>query len=171
MFKILTKICIIYMRCQTIQKVFMKYKILCVGKIKEKFYRDEIEGLLGLIRKKGNVVDIIELQDLKIPDNMKSSSVEAFLEKECCHMFDKINGNDYVIALCVEGMEITTSKHRIIKDKAYDMGKESITYIIGGSLGLPEKIKKRADVKMSFSKLTFPHQLMRMVLLEEISHL
>ena len=149
----------------------MKYKILCVGKVKEKFYRDEIERLMGLIRKRGNIIDVIELQDLKIPDNLKISSVEGFLEKECSPMLDKIEGSDYVIALCIEGKEITTAKHRSIVDKAYDMGKECITYVIGGSLGLPEKIKQRADMKLSFSKMTFPHQIMRVVLLEEIYHL
>ena len=149
----------------------MKYKILCVGKVKEKFFKDESSILTDIIRKKGNAIDIIELQDLKIPDNLKISSVEGFLEKECSPMFDKIKGSDYVIALCIEGREITTAKHRSIVDKAYDMGKECITYVIGGSMGLPDKIKQRADMKLSFSKMTFPHQLMRVVLLEEISHL
>ena len=83
-------------------------------------------------------------------------------------MSDKISTKDYVIALCIEGKEITTVQHWNHIKKAEEDGYERITYIIGGSLGLPAMIKKRAGFKMSFSKMTFPHQMMRMVLCEEI---
>ena len=78
---------------------------------------------------------------------------------------------DYVIALCIEGKEITTNQHKEYVSKAVENGYECITYVIGGSLGLPEKIKNRANLKMSFSKMTFPHQMMRMVLCEEITRI
>ena len=147
----------------------MNYKILCVGKIKEKYYKDEIEVLGKKIKGTGNRLEIIEIADVKIPDNLREERKEDFLQKECAPMVNKIGNRDYVIALCIEGKEMTSDKHREYVDKAAYMGKECITYVIGGSLGLPKWVKDRADLKLSFSKMTFPHQLMRMVLLEEIA--
>ena len=147
----------------------MKYKIICVGKIKENFYREEIGYLCEKIRRKGNSIEIIEISDVKIPDNLKEERKEDFLQKECEPMGNKIGNRDYVIALCIEGKELNSKAHKVCVDKAIDMGKECITYVIGGSLGLPKWVKDRADLKLSFSKMTFPHQLMRMVLLEEIA--
>ena len=148
----------------------MRFKILCVGKIKDKYIRDEIQSLCGKIRKHGNSIEIIEIPDIKIPDKIKDEKKGAFLQKECEPMRSKIGRSDYVIALCIEGKELDSDKHRSYIDKAVDMGKENISYVIGGSLGLPDWIKERADLKLSFSKMTFPHQLMRMVLLEEIEN-
>lgn len=149
----------------------MKYKIICVGKIKEKFYRDEIADLCGRIKKKGNSIEIIEIADIKIPDNLKEERIEDFLRKECEPMGSKIGNGDCVIALCIEGNEMGSKAHKAFIQKAVDMGKECIVYMIGGALGLPKWVKDRADLKLSFSKMTFPHQLMRMVLLEEIAGL
>lgn len=149
----------------------MNYKIICVGKIKEQFYRDEIERLLKMIRKRNDVIDIIEIPDVNIPDKLKEASKEKFLDNECKPMYARIKKSDYIIALCIEGREYSTDKHKEIVENAAELGKECITYIIGGSLGISDNVKKLADVKLSFSKMTFPHQLMRIVLLEEISHL
>lgn len=146
----------------------MKYQILCVGKIKDAFYRNEIESLCNAIKKQTDGIEILEFPDQKIPGNLRDKNIEMFLEKECSKMSDKISSKDYVIALCIEGKEITTMQHRAYIKKAQEDGYERITYIIGGSLGLPVMIKKRASLKMSFSKMTFPHQMMRMVLCEEI---
>ncbi len=146
----------------------MTYTIMCVGKIKDAFYRDEIKKYSELIRKKGHNLEIYELLDEKIPDNLKDKNKEVFIEKECKRMFEKITSKDYVIALCIEGKEITTKKHREYIDCAKEDGYQKIVYVIGGSLGLPETMKKRANLKLSFSKMTFPHQMMRMVLCEEI---
>ena len=146
----------------------MRYKILCVGKIKEKYLRDEIQVLCEKIKKHGSCIDIIEFSDIMIPDNLKPDKKEEFLQKECEPMRSKIGNRDYVIALCIEGSELTTGRHKSYIEKAFDMGKENIVYVIGGSLGLPKWVKERADLKLSFSKMTFPHQLMRMVLLEEL---
>lgn len=146
----------------------MKYTILCIGKIKDVFYRNEIKDISETIRKKGHELEILEFPDEKIPENLKEKNKESFLEKECNRMFDKITGRDYVIALCIEGKEITTKKHKEYIDYAREEGFERVVYVIGGSLGLPETMKKRANLKLSFSKMTFPHQMMRMVLCEEI---
>lgn len=148
----------------------MTYSILCVGKIKDGFYRDEIKDISKIIQKKGHCLEIFELPDEKIPENLKEKNKEAFIEKECSRMFDRITGKDYVIALCIEGKEMTTKKHKEFVERAREDGFERIVYVIGGSLGLPEKIKQRANLKLSFSRMTFPHQLMRMVLCEEINN-
>lgn len=146
----------------------MIFKILCVGKIKDEFYRDEIDAICNDIKRRGHLIDIIEFPDEKIPDNLKEKNKEAFIEKECGRMFDKITGKDYVIALCIEGKEAGSRKHREYIERAVETGFANIVYVIGGSLGLPERIKKRANLKLSFSRMTFPHQMMRMVLCEEI---
>ena len=149
----------------------MTYSIYCVGKIKDTFYRDEITEIVNDIRKKGHELIICEFPDEKIPDNLKEKNKELFIEKECRRMFEKITSKDYVIALCIEGKEISSKQHRECVKKAIDQGFTNIVYLIGGSLGLPEMIKKRANLKMSFSKMTFPHQMMRMVLCEEIKNI
>lgn len=149
----------------------MEYRVLCIGKIKDTFYKDAVYGYCRQIQKGNNGIEIIEFPDEKIPEHLKEKSREMFLEKECRRLEQKISGKDYVIALCIEGKEMTTNQHREYVRKAVENGYETITYIIGGSLGLPEKIKKRADLKLSFSKMTFPHQLMRMVLCEEIANI
>ena len=146
----------------------MRFQVLCVGKIKEDFYRKQIEELCGALKKRGHVINITEFSDERIPERLPENKKESFLEKECGKMSEKIISKDYVIALCIEGKEFTTKQHRNYMEKAIDNGFETITYMIGGSLGLPESIKGRANLKMSFSKMTFPHQLMRVVLLEEI---
>lgn len=146
----------------------MQYKILCIGKIKDAFYREEIIRLCSKIEKQNSRIEIIEFPDIKIPENLKDKNKEAFLEKECEKLSERISNRDYVIALCVEGKEIGTSKHVDVVKKAIDNANESIIYVIGGSLGLPNRIKERANLKLSLSKMTFPHQLMRMVLCEEI---
>lgn len=120
------------------------------------------------LKKKGHMVTITEFPDERIPERLPENKIESFLEKECGKMSQKIMSKDYVIALCIEGKEFTTKQHRSYMEKAMDNGFETITYVIGGSLGLPESIKERANLKMSFSKMTFPHQLMRVVLLEEM---
>ena len=96
----------------------MKYQILCVGKIKDSFYRDEIESLCDAIKRRTDGIEILEFPDQKIPENLREKNIEIFLEKECSKMYDKISAKDYVIALCIEGKEITTVQHRDYIKKA-----------------------------------------------------
>lgn len=148
----------------------MVYRIMCVGKMKDSFYRNEIDRWQEKVRKLGQQLEIVEFPDLRIPDNLKEENKEAFLEKECSRMRDKITNRDYVIALCIEGKELITKKHAAHIRKAKEWECDSVTYVIGGSLGLPKWVKQRANLCMSFSKMTFPHQMMRMVLCEEITN-
>lgn len=146
----------------------MKFQILCIGKIKDEFYQRQISGLCTKLKMEHHFINIVEYPDERIPEKLSAKNKEIFLEKECAKLIDRISSRDYVIALCIEGKEITTKQHREYMSRAVESGYETITYVIGGSLGLPEQIKKRANLKMSFSKMTFPHQMMRMVLCEEI---
>ena len=149
----------------------MKYRILCVGKLRDTFYKDAISDIYNQIKKQKKEIEIIEFPDEKIPEHLSEKNKEAFLEKECARLTKKISGKDYVIALCIEGKEIATGQHKRYIRQAVENGYDSIVYVIGGSLGLPEKIKERANLKLSFSKMTFPHQMMRMVLCEEIANI
>lgn len=146
----------------------MEIVILCIGKIKEEFYRRQIAALNSKLNTGRYACSIVEFPDERIPERLSEKKKEAFLEKECERLFQQFTPRDYVIALCVEGKELTSAQHKGIFRKAEQDGYERIIYVIGGSLGLPEKVKKRADKKMSFSKMTFPHQIMRMVLCEEL---
>lgn len=147
---------------------YMNFQILCIGKIKDDFYQRQINGLCTWLKTKQHQIKIMEFPDERIPEKLSDKKKEDFLERECAKLMQKITSKDYLIALCIEGKEITTKQHREYMERALDEGYETITYVIGGSLGLPEQIKRRANLKMSFSRMTFPHQLMRMVLCEEI---
>lgn len=146
----------------------MKICILCIGKIKDRFNREIIENLEEKINRTNYSFEILEYPDIKIPERMKEDGIELLIQKEWEKASKKISNKDYVIALCIEGKEITTKQHIEYVRKAKEQEYDSIVYLIGGSLGLPKELKERANLKLSFSKMTFPHQLMRMVLCEEI---
>ncbi|MDE6434302.1 MAG: 23S rRNA (pseudouridine(1915)-N(3))-methyltransferase RlmH [Lachnospiraceae bacterium] len=149
----------------------MKYRILCIGKIKDSYYRAEIENIQKKLFDTNNKLEILEFPDEKIPEHVSEKQKKQILEKEGEHFFKRFTNRDYVVALCIEGKELTTGQHREVVKKAFEDGYESVTYFIGGSLGLSEELKKRSNMKLSFSRMTFPHQLMRMVLCEEIKNM
>lgn len=128
-------------------------KILCIGKIKESFYQDAIKEYMKRLSKYHKV--FIE----ELPDSNKQKEEELLLKK--------INTKDYNIVLDIEGKMLNSIELSNHIDKTFQMN-SNITFIIGGSDGLTEKVKKIADFKLSFSKLTFPHQLFRVILLEQI---
>ena len=145
----------------------MKIIIVCVGKIKEKFYRDAVEEYkkrLGRYCK----MQIVEVADEKTPDKASESLENQIKEKEGNRILSHISDSDYVIALAINGKErdsVELAEH--IRSLGLH-GKSSLAFVIGGSLGLSEEVLKRADEKLSFSKMTFPHQLMRVILSEHI---
>ena len=128
-------------------------KILCIGKVKESFYKDAIKEYMKRLSKYHKV--IIE----ELPDSNKQKEEELLLKK--------INTKDYNIVLDIEGEMLNSIELSNHIDKTFQMN-SNITFIIGGSDGLTEKVKEIADFKLSFSKLTFPHQLFRVILLEQI---
>lgn len=144
----------------------MNITVICVGKIKEKFFTDAINEYLKRLSRFAKT-EIIEVKDEKIPDNASEKECEAILEKEGSAIISKIPKNSYVITLCIEGTEMSSPA---LADKIKYMSMEAshLTFIIGGSLGLWENVKKLSKLRLSFGKMTLPHQLMRVVLLEQI---
>ena len=135
-------------------------KILCVGKIKEKFFKDSIEEYLKILNKYTKI-EIIEVNDVDL------NNKELTLEKEKNNMIKYINDKDYIITLEIEGKQISSVEFSNLIDKTL-INNSNITFIIGGSYGIHEDIKNKSNFKLSFSKMTFPHQLFRIILLEQI---
>ena len=132
-------------------------KIICVGKIKEKFYKDAIKEYEKRLSKYTKL-QIIEVNDEK---------EEVALKKEAENIMKHINDKDYVITLEIEGKMFSSTE--LAKKLAHTlMINSNITFIIGGSYGLDKKVKQRSNLSISFSKLTFPHQLFRVLFLEQL---
>lgn len=139
--------------------------IISVGKIKEKFIKDalgEYEKRLSRFVK----FKSIELSDRPIPDNASIAEEAQVLQKEGQDILSKIPKSDYVIAMCIEGKKLSSVDFAKKLADAF-MTTSSITFIIGGSLGLSDAVKARADFKMSMSDMTFPHNLARLMLTEQ----
>ena len=145
----------------------MRINILCVGKIKEKYMKlgiDEFKKRLSKYCK----LDIIELDDEKAPENLSDKEMEMIKDKEGKRILAKIKDTSYVIALAIDGKSLSSEELADTINKLGIRGISNITFVIGGSLGLSDEVLSRADYKLSFSKMTFPHQLMRLILLEQI---
>lgn len=145
----------------------MLFKIICVGKIKEEYYSSQIQELCKQINKK-NRVEIIQSEDEKIPKNASDAVKQKIIETESRNSLASIGKNDFVIALCIEGKKYTTEQFTAIIRQAEEREYEAVSFLIGGSLGTSNELVRCADVKMSFSDMTFPHQLMRVMLLDQI---
>ncbi|MCR5492800.1 MAG: 23S rRNA (pseudouridine(1915)-N(3))-methyltransferase RlmH [Streptococcus sp.] len=145
----------------------MKVKIIAVGKLKEKYLKDGISEY-GKRMSRFAKFEIIELPDEKTPDNASDAQNQQIMEKEGERILGKISDRDYVIALAIEGKQFPSEEFSKIIVDATLRGYSDIVFVIGGSLGLADKVKKRANLKMSFGLLTLPHQLMRLVLSEQI---
>lgn len=135
-------------------------KIICLGKVKEKYLQDGIDEYIKRISKYTQV-KIIELEDEGIKDD------KVALKKEKEKILKYLNTKDYIIVLDISGKEITSLEFADKIDKTLIINSD-ITFIIGGSYGLDEEIKSLSNYRLSFSKMTFPHQLFRLILLEQI---
>ena len=145
----------------------MKIKIVTVGKLKEKYLKDgiaEYTKRLGRFTK----LEMIELPDEKTPDRASDLEHQQILEKEGDRILAKVGDREYVIALAIEGEQFPSEKFSKTIEEVTVRGYSEITFLIGGSLGLSPAVKKRANLLMSFGKLTLPHQLMKLVLIEQI---
>ena len=135
----------------------MTIRILCVGKIKEAFYRDAIAELMKRMGRYATT-EIIEVAEEKAPEGLSQAEKEQILANE----------RDHIIALCIEGKKLTSEAFAAHIRTAMLAGKSRIVFIIGGSFGLHPSVKRRADMLLSFSDMTFPHQLFRVMLAEQI---
>ena len=141
----------------------MKIRILNVGKIKEKFYRDaiaEYQKRLGRYCK----LEIVEVADEKTDENASPSQMEQVKEKEGQRLLSHIRDGEYCIVLAIEGKKLDS----VAFSQQMVSGTSTIDFVIGGSLGLYKDVLSRADFLLSFSDMTFPHQLMRVILLEQV---
>ncbi|MDE6904193.1 MAG: 23S rRNA (pseudouridine(1915)-N(3))-methyltransferase RlmH [Lachnospiraceae bacterium] len=145
----------------------MKISILCVGKIKEDFYKKAILEYMKRLSRYCKP-EIIEVPDEKTPEGASDAVMDQIKEKEGEQLLKHLKENAYVIALAIQGNMPDSLELADKIDKLGLKGKSHIVFVIGGSLGLSEKVLKRADERLSFSNLTFPHQLMRVILLEQI---
>lgn len=144
----------------------MKIAILCVGKIKEKFFTDAVSEYIKRISRFASV-EITEVKDEKIPENASFKETEAILEKEGAAILSKTPKNSYKIAMCIEGKQLSSTELSEELDKIKQTS-SCVTFIIGGSLGLSQAVKSASDMLLSFGKITLPHQLMRVVLTEQL---
>ena len=145
----------------------MNIKVISVGKIKEKYIKLGIEEFSKRLSKYCKL-DIIEVDDEKAPENLSEKEMDMIKFKEGQKILSNIKNNSYVIALAIDGKNLS-SEELADKMKALGIsGNSNIAFVIGGSLGLSKEVLNRADFKLSFSKMTFPHQLMRLILLEQI---
>jgi len=144
----------------------LNINIICVGKIKEKFFTSAIEEYSKRLSKYCKL-EITELPDEKIPDNSNETIEAQIKEKECNNILKHIKKDSYIIALDLKGKEYTSVEFSK-KIEKISMLNSKITFIIGGSLGLTENLLNQCDEKICFSKMTFPHQLIRLFLVEQI---
>jgi len=145
----------------------MKITILTVGKIKEKYLRDAI-GEYSKRLSRYCKLEIIEVADEKTPDNASVSVEESIRNKEGERLMKYIRDDAYVITLEIGGEQVSSEIFAEKIERLGIQGTSHIQFVIGGSIGLGKEILKRSDYGLSFSKMTFPHQLMRVILLEQI---
>lgn len=145
----------------------MKISIICVGKVKEKFYRDaiaEFEKRLSRYCK----LEIQEVADEMTPDGASAAEELQIKEKEGVRILSKLKEDTFVCTLEIKGKKMTSEAFSAFLDKAVIEGRGHIAFVIGGSLGLSDKVLQRSNQAISFSDMTFPHQLMRVILCEQI---
>lgn len=145
----------------------MNINIIAVGKIKEKYIKEGISEFSKRLSRYAKL-EIVEIPDEKAPENLSKKDMEAVMEREGSKIISKIPQNSYVISLEIDGKNISSEIMSRKIEEIMISGNNDITFIIGGSLGLSDQVKAMSNFKLSFSKMTFPHQLMRLILLEQI---
>jgi len=145
----------------------LKISIVTVGKLKEKYLKQGIEEYVKRLGPYAKV-DIIEVPDEKAPENLSEAQMEEVKQKEGERILSKIQQDTYVMTLEIEAKQLTSEKLASHMDSLATYGKSKVAFVIGGSLGLSDEVLKRSDFSLSFSKMTFPHQLMRLMLVEQV---
>lgn len=145
----------------------LKITLITVGRLKEQYLRDavkEYEKRLSTLCSLKNV----EIDAVKLPDNPNDSQISSALDSEAVKILSNIPNGAYVIPMCIEGKQLSSEELSQKIDTLGVSGQGSICFIIGGSYGLSDKVKSKADFKLSMSKMTFPHKIARVMLLEQI---
>ena len=145
----------------------MNITIATVGKVKDKYMKMGIEEFSKRLKPYAKI-NIVEVADEKAPETLSEADMEIVKKKEAERLLAKIGENDYVIVLAIEGKMKTSEELAAGLESLATYGRSKVSFVIGGSLGLHESIYKRSDELLSFSKMTFPHQLMKLILLEQV---
>ncbi len=141
--------------------------IICVGKLKDAFFEDASDEYLKRLKAYCRMT-VTEIKAAALPDEPNEAQISAALEKEGSEILKKIPSSARVVSLCIEGKLYSSEDMGTLFKNAGNSGCSQIVFIIGGSYGLSENVKKRSDIRMSMSKMTFPHRLARIMLLEQI---
>lgn len=144
----------------------MKITVISVGKIKEKYLKQAIEEYSKRLSRYTKL-ELIEVNDEHAPDNLSEKDIEIIKNKEGERILSKLK-DSFLVALAIDGKQLSSEE---LADKLRDIqtyNASHITFVIGGSLGLSKEVLQRANLKLSFSKMTFPHQLMKVILLEQV---
>ena len=142
-------------------------KLICVGRMRERFYIEAFEEYrkrLGAYCR----LECTELAERRLSDSPSQAEIAAALEKEGAEILRAVPGDAFVVALCVEGKEMSSESFSALFTERENSGKPKVCFLIGGSWGMSETVKARADLKLSMSKMTFPHHLARVMLVEQI---
>ena len=142
-------------------------KLICTGKLKESFFRDAFCEYQKRIGGYGNF-EMLELQEIRLPDAPSEKEISIALNREGENIIKNIPKDAYVVALCVEGRQISSEQFAALFRERDASGKPKLCFIIGSSYGLSNQVKERANLKMSMSAMTFPHHLARIMLMEQI---
>lgn len=146
----------------------MDIKIIAVGKIKEKFYKEAIEEYLKRMTSYNNI-EIIEVADEMAAENLSEKELDQVKAKEGERILSKINTDDFVVSLEILGKQMDSIEFaKFIENEMKEGFGRNLVFVIGGSNGLSKEVSKRSNKKLSFGKMTYPHQLMRVVLTEQI---
>lgn len=145
----------------------MKITIITVGKLKEKYLKQGIAEYTKRLSAYANI-ELVEVPDEKAPENLSAADMDIVKQKEGERILAKVSSDTYVITLEINGKQLTSEQLATHMDQLATYGKSKIAFIIGGSLGLGNEVLSRSDYALSFSKMTFPHQLMKLVLVEQI---
>ena len=144
-----------------------KVTVLCVGKLKEKFYIDAAAEYVKRLQRHCKL-EIVELPEQKLPESPAPAEIEQALAREAALIEEKLPKGGAVIALCIEGKPCSSVELSRRMQELAVSGKSQLTFLIGGSVGLSEDLKRQADWRLSMSPMTFPHHLARIMLLEQI---
>ena len=144
-----------------------KVTVLCVGKLKEKFYADACAEYQKRLTRHCKL-DLLELPEQRLPENPSEAEIAGALDREADAILEKLPRGGAVIALCIEGKALSSDALAETLAQYADRGVSQVTFLIGGSFGLAERVKKAAGLRLSMSPMTFPHHLARVMLLEQI---
>ncbi len=145
----------------------MQVKLICVGKLRERFY---IEGFEEYRKRLGAYcrLECTDIAEQRLPDSPSAAQIRAALEREADEILKAVPDDAYLTALCVEGRQMPSEGMAELIAGRENSGKPKLCFVIGGSFGLSERVKERADLRLSMSKMTFPHHLARVMLAEQL---